>query len=335
MTLTGLRCLVGIVDADLNISAAAAVLHMSQPCVSRQLKQVEETLGFHVFARRGRSLLEVTPAGREVVEAARRIVREIDGLRRYAANARGEAGGELVIAAPQTYALHVLPPVLATLLQRYPELSVRVQPLGEGQRVCAADHDRCDLVVVSTAGTAAPDGIALPLFRWQRVVIAPHGHALAAQAGPVSMAQLARWPLVTYESSRLRESSLCRTLGRAGLVPRFSCSAHDADTLKAYVRAGLGVGLVAELSITPADSEDFVVLQADPALPECLAWAVLPRGRVLRNPTLDLLRMLAPALDEAQIRRASEGMPPERWPEPRRYLAAVTRTRQPDAVGLA
>lgn len=316
VTLTGLRCLVEIADASLNVSTAAAAMHLSQPCVSRHLKQVEEALGFKVFARQGRQLVAITPAGERAVEAARRVMGEVDGLRRYAANTRGETAGDLSIVSPQAYALHVLPPLLGELLSRYPDLSIRMQSLGEGEKVRPAEHDRCDLLLNSTAGADVPEGLAVPLFRWRRVAVVPREHALASSQGPVPLEELARWPLVTYETSRQASSTLSRTLAACGLQPRFSCSAHDTDTLKAYVGVGLGVGLVAELAISPADRRAFAILQVDPALPDCTAWAVLPQGRVLRNPTLDLLRLLAPQLDPGALRRAAEGMPPPRWPEP-------------------
>jgi len=319
LTLTGLRCLVQIVDSDLNVTAASEALHMSQPCASRQLQQVEEALGFKVFARRGRGLADVTHAGWQVIEVARRVVDDIDGLRRYAANARGEVAGDIAIAAPQTYALHVLPPLLGRLRRQYPDLGVSMLTLGEGERVRPTEHRRCDMVLVSAAGDETPPGIAVPLFRWKRVVLVERDHPLSRQQAPVSLAQLAAVPLVTYEASRRPGSSLRRALAAAGLEPQISCSAHDADTIKAYARAGLGVGLVAELSLSAADREHFHVLDVDPRLPDCTAWAVLPDGRVALDPTLDLVCLLAPQLDARDLRRATQGMPPERWPSPPLY----------------
>lgn len=316
VTLTGLRCLVEIVDAKLNISAAGTSMHMSQPCVSRHLKQVEESLGFRVFARHGRSLVDVTPAGVEAVEVARRVIREVDGLRSFAANTRGETSGELVIAAPQTYALHVLPPLLGQLREHYPRLSVRMHTLGDGERVRPAEHSRCDVVMVSTAGDDVPEGIAIPLFRWHRVVLVELGHPLTQQQGPIPLSELARWPLVTYEAAREPDSSLSRVMAQRGLRAQFACSAHDAATIKAYARAGLGVGLVAELSLDPSDFEQFAVLSVESALPDCTAWAVLPQGHVLRNPTLDFLQLLAPQVERDDLRQASEGTPPPTWPAP-------------------
>lgn len=316
LTLMGLRCLVEIADADLNISAACQALHLSQPCVSRHLKQVEEALGFRVFERRGRALVEVTAAGMEAIAVGRRVVRELDSLRCFADNSRAEVCGELRIAAPQTYAQSVLPPVLRRLRERWPGVSVALCTLGEGGVVRASDHRHCDVVIVSTAGGEVPAGIAVPLFRWNRVVIVAPDHPLARQPQPLPLSQLAAWPLVTYEASRRRESSLRRTLATAGLEPRFSCSADDASTIKAYVRVGLGVGLVAELSIGRAERAEFAVLPVDPALPACTAWAVLPEHRLLRNATLELIRLLAPQVDAADLRRAMRGMPPAQWPAP-------------------
>lgn len=319
MTLTGLRCLVQIVDANLSITAASQSLHMSQPCVSRHLKQVEDALGFRVFTRRGRGLQDVTQPGHEAIEVARRVVGEVDRLRRFAVSSCEETAGELAIAAPQTYALHVLPPMLGRLRARYPGLSVSMQTLGEGERVRPDEHRHCDMVVVSTAGDDEPGGTAVPLFRWKRVVTVQRDHPLADQAGPVSLAQLAAWPLVTYEASRRSDSSLRRVFASAGLEPKFSCSAHDAATLKAYTRAGLGVGLLAELSLDSRDRQELAVLDVDPAIPQCTAWAVLPEGRLVRNPTLDLVRLLAPQVDPDLLRRAARGAPPARWPEPPVY----------------
>ncbi|MGY6519333.1 MAG: LysR substrate-binding domain-containing protein [Lysobacteraceae bacterium] len=318
MTLTELRCFLAIVDAGLNISAAAEVMHTSQPCVSRHLKQLETSLGFKLFARHGRQLVDVTPAGRRALDSARRIINEVESLQAYAANERGDASGEFHITSPETYARHVLPPLLARLLEHYPDLSVRLHPVGEGEPN-ASSRNRSDLVLLTTAGDRVPDGNAVPLFRWRRVVLVRLDHVLADHQGPVPLSEVAQHPLVTYEASRRAGSTLLEAFEGLGLEPRFACSAEDAGLIKAYVRAGLGVGLVAELAISASDREEFAVLPSDDSLAECTAWAILPEGRVLRDPAVTLIRLLAPHLDAKDIRRAAEGNLPERWAAPEVY----------------
>jgi hypothetical protein len=87
-------------------------------------------------------------------------------------------------------------------------------------------------------------------------------------------------------------SSLRRAFAEAGLEPDISLTALDADLIKTYVRSGLGVGVLAEMALSAADA-DLRVLPAPKDIPECVAWAVLPRDRVLRDYALDLVHVLA------------------------------------------
>lgn len=98
MTLTQLRYLVAIADAGLNITLAAERVHATQPSLSKQLKQLEDELGFQLFARRGKSLDAVTLAGAQVIERARLILTEASNIRSIAANLRNDDQGELRIA---------------------------------------------------------------------------------------------------------------------------------------------------------------------------------------------------------------------------------------------
>jgi LysR family transcriptional regulator, cys regulon transcriptional activator len=305
MTLTQLRYLVAIADAGLNITLAADRVHATQPGLSKQLKQLEEELGFLLFSRRGRSLGSVTPAGAEVLERARTIVAEADNIRAFAANQRREVQGELTVITTHTQARFVLPPSISSVVKRYPEVSVHLQPVGDSDVLDLLARGTADVAITSTAGGAPDGGLALPLFRWQRRVLVPKRHPLASVRKP-GLADLAAHPLLSYESSTRPESSLRRAFEAEGLQPQLALTARDADLIKTYVRAGLGVGLLAEMALLPEDAEDLVSLPAPPSLPECTTWAVLPRERVLRDYTLDLVLSLAPQLDRRDVRQALE-----------------------------
>ncbi|MGH8163016.1 MAG: CysB family transcriptional regulator, partial [Rhodanobacteraceae bacterium] len=98
--------------------------------------------------------------------------------------------------------------------------------------------------------------------------------------------------------------------------------------IKTYVRAGVGVGVLAEMAVNAREDADLCILPAPTALPECVTWAVLPRGRVLRDHALQLLQALAPQLDRHDLRRAVAGHAEPAWPAPpnwsdlRRAIAA-------------
>ena len=104
-----LRYLVAVHENGLNITAAARQLHTSQPGVSRQLKLLEEELGFQLFEREGRALTRTTAAGEEIISRAGSILREMQNIRRTSAELRKADGGTLSIATTHTQARYVLP----------------------------------------------------------------------------------------------------------------------------------------------------------------------------------------------------------------------------------
>jgi len=320
MTLTQLRYLVAIADSGLNITLAAERVHATQPGLSKQLKQLEDELGFLLFARRGRSLDSVTPAGAQVLAHARRIVDEASNIRALAANQRGETQGRLTLVTTDTQARYVLPAAVAAVVRAFPQLSVHLQPAAEGDVLPQLAGGQADLAVISTAGAPPGGGLAVPLFRWRRVVVVPRGHALAALDRAPTLAELAALPLLSYESSLRPESSLRRAFAAQGLDMQLAMTAHEGDLLKTYVRAGLGVAVLAEMAVSVIDDPDLRALPAPDPLPECTAWAVLPRERVLRDYAVRLLQELAPQLDRHDLRRAIAGHASPEWPRPPTWI---------------
>lgn len=316
MTLAQLRYFVAIADAGFNITLAADHVHATQPGLSKQLKQLEDELGFLLFVRKGRSLEGLTPAGSQVLHHARKLLAEAANIRALAANQRRDGQGDLSIATTHTQARFVLPPVISHVHQAYPQLSIHLQPSADADVLQQLARGEADLALISTAGAAPADGIAVPMFRWRRIVLVPRAHPLAARAAVPTLADLAAYPLISYESSLRPDSSLRRAFVGAGLEPQLAMTARDADLIKTYVRAGLGVGLLAEMAVSAIHDSDLVALPAPDAVPECTAWAVLPRERVLRDYTVDLLVALAPQLDRHDLRRVLAGNSPPQWPVP-------------------
>lgn len=313
MTLTQLRYLVAIADSGLNITQAAERVHATQPGLSKQLKALEDELGFQLFVRRGRSLESVAPAGVRVIEHARKVLAEVANIRSYAANERGELSGRLLLATTHTQARYVLPPVIAAVKREFPQVNVDLLAAGDAEVLNWLDQ--ADLALISTAGSVPTGGVAVPLYRWRRVLLVQREHPLARLAHAPTLAELAAHPLISYESSTRADSSLQRAFAGAGVAPQVGMTARDANLIKTYVRAGLGVGLLAEMAVDASD-EDLRILAAPPEIPECVTWAVVPRGRVLREYALSLLHRMAPQLDRRDLRRVLEGNQGAAWPAP-------------------
>ncbi len=316
MTLIQLRYLVSIADSGLNITLAAERIHATQPGLSKQLKQLEGELGFQVFARKGKSLAAVTPAGQQVIARARAILDEARSIRALAANLRGDPHGDLTLLTTHTQARFVLPKAISAFGRMHPRVRLHLRPHGEARIPALLAGDHADLAIVSSSGTAPTGGLAIPLYRWRRRLVVPRGHVLSRLSRPLRMGDLAGQPLVSYDSSLRPESSLQQAFHAAGLQPVLACTSSDADLIKTYVRAGLGVGVLAEMALDRRDEVDLACLDADHLLPECTAWLILRRDRVLRSYVLDLACQLAPQLQRQELQSALAGDAGTTWRKP-------------------
>jgi DNA-binding transcriptional LysR family regulator len=301
MTLVQLRALVAIVDAGLHVTAAAARIHATQPGLSKQIRQLESELGFGLFRRRGRSLEGLTPEGRRVVDHARALLAEAESIRAMARGLREDNGGRLAIAAAATPARYALPRVLAELRERLPDVAIEVHPAEREEALARLDAGEVDAVVVSTSGLEPPSVPAIPCWRWQRVVIVPRGHRLASSVRP-TLAALAAEPLVGHAAALRDGASLMRCFAEHGLAPRIAARTLDAASIKAWVRAGLGIGVISEMALEPDDG-DLVALPLHHLLPACTTWLVPRRDRALTRPVEVLVAVLAPHADRVALRR--------------------------------
>lgn len=317
MTLTQLRYLVAIADAGLNITLAAERVHATQPGLSKLLRQLEDELGFQLFHRKGRSLHAITHAGTQVLERARTILAEAANIRSIAANLRNESHGTLRIATTHTQARFALPGAVAALSRSYPQVSVHLQPVSDSDVIVLLEGGLVDLAIVSTpAGAPPPSGIALPAYRWNRIVVAPHDHPIARRNRPPTLEELASQPLISYDSSLKPDSSLTRAFHAANLQPQIAITASDADLIKTYVREGLGVGVLAEMAFQPEHDTDLRQLSADHLFAPCMTWIVLRKESVLREYTLDFIGVFAPHLERRAVSNAlaNAGVGTSNWP---------------------
>ncbi|MEI9889323.1 MAG: LysR substrate-binding domain-containing protein [Caulobacteraceae bacterium] len=314
MTLVQLRYLVAIVDAGLNISLAAQNTHSTQPGLSKQLGQIEDELGFKVFVRKGKRLEALTAVGGEVIDRAKIILAETANIQALAASRRKESRGELRIATTATQARYVLPAMLATLRAKFPEVALHIAALGEAEALERVDQDAADVAIVSSPAPPRTAHLVLPLYRWELIGLTHPEHPLARQLTPISLEELAAEPLMTYESARNGDSALLQAFADRGLHPALAATARDSEIIKSLVRSGAGVGLVAEMAWTPADA-DLSRLTVAPLFESRVAWAVMPRDRILHNHVLEFITAIAPHLDRGLLRAAFDRGQDTAWPE--------------------
>ncbi len=304
MKLQQLRALAAIVQNDLNITAAATKLSATQPAVSKQLKLLEEELGFRLFVRNGRALTEMTQPGQRVVAHALNILREAQNIRSVSEEFKHAGRGSLSIGTTHTQARYVLPPVIKQFRAKYPSVQFHLHQGTSEQLAEMAKIDHVDFAIATGTHDLFSDYVLLPWYRWYRRIVVPRNHDLADVERP-SLAQLAQFPIVTYVFSFTGPSSLYETFAKAGFRANVALTARDADVIKTYVRLGLGIGIVAGLAIDPQTDGDLIALEASHLFPAHTTWIGFRRGGVLRSYMYHFLHLCAPHLTRRLVDRVA------------------------------
>ncbi len=305
MKLQQLRFLAAVVQHDLNVTAACSKVGATQPAVSKQLKLLEEELGFAIFVRSGRAFTRITPAGERVVAHALRLLKEAQNIKSVSAEFKDEGQGALSIGTTHTQARYVLPAVVQKFRTRYPAVQFHLHQGTSEQIAEMAALDRIDFAIATGSQSLFPRYLFLPCYRWHRRIIVPQGHPLADTARP-SLEDLAAHPLVTYVFSFSGPSSLHEIFARSGLHPSIALTARDSDVIKAYVRLGLGVGIVAGVALDPLVDPDLVSIDASHLFPIHTTWVGFARDSLLRGYMYDFLEFVAPHLTRRLVDRAMD-----------------------------
>ena len=302
MKLHQLRYLAAVAQCGLNITAAAQKLHTSQPGVSKQIKLLEDELGFQIFVREGRNLTRITPAGQQVIDRALRILQEAQSIRDLSTELRDEGRGSLSIGTTHTQARYVLPDVIREFRGRYPNVRLNLHQGTSEQIAEMVAHDQIDCAIATGSQQLFADLTLLPCYHWHRTVVVLRDHPLAS-VGKLTLKALAAYPLITYTFSFAGPSSLQETFAKNGLTANVAITARDSDVIKTYVRLGLGVGLIAHMAIDGEDT-DLKAIDVSHLFAAHTTWIGFRRGTLLRKYMYEFAQLLAPHLDRRLIDRA-------------------------------
>jgi len=293
VTLIQLNYLLGVVDNGLSMTAAAERLHTSQPGISKQLRALEQEVGVQLFIRKGKSLVGMTPDGARIVDYARQIVSDVENIRSIGEASTVEQAGTLSIATTGTEGRYVLPDVINRFNALYPKVAIELHE-GTTEQVSEwLSSSELDFVIASESQDVFARLNRLPCYRWDRIVLTRKDHPLAANSD-LSMADLMEYPLITHEFDAHRDSSLLRAFEANQISPNVVHTAHDADEIKAYVRLGMGVGILAPMAISQNDSVEFSTNSAEGLFPTVTTWIAAPGQRALQGYMLDFIGLFAP-----------------------------------------
>ena len=303
MKLQQLRYVWEVTRHNLNVSETAQSLYTSQPGISKQIRLLEDELKLEIFARSGKHLTHVTPAGEEIVRMAGEIVRQSDSIKQLAQEYSSQKEGRLSIATTNTQAKYALPEIVKEFRALYPDVTLQMHQGSPDQIASLAAAGEVDFAITTENLELFNDLIMMPCYKWDRSIVVPDNHPLTKE-NELTLESLGTHPIVTYVFWATGRSTLEEAFKREDIAPNFVFTATDADVIKSYVKLGLGVGVVAGMAFDESADEGLVSMDASHLFDSSVTHIGFRRGTFLRRYMLDFIEKFAPHLDHWKVKDA-------------------------------
>jgi len=223
------------------LSAAAQMLHVTQPALSKALRHCEDRLGYLLFHRTAGRLVPTAEANALILDADR-VYQQIQGFSSLARDLGGRAGGILRVGATSSLAASLVPRAVARLRQEFTSAHVVLQMLAVPQLEQALLARQVDLGV-ALSPLLVPGMEVQELGRIRCVVLLPRGHALAAKRS-LGAAELMGHAEIGFGTTTDFGRSIARAFQQAGLERRLAVEVGTTTTALSLVRAGGGFAIV-------------------------------------------------------------------------------------------
>ena len=240
VTLRQLRTFKTVADLA-SFSLAAQRLDISQPSVSYQVKELEETLGLPLLDRLGKRV-QLTEAGQLVYGYARRMLDVLDEAALAVEEMRGMKRGTLRVGASTTVGIYLLPAALGAFKKLHPQLVISLE-IGTRARVQEQVlRNELDLAVVGPA-LNDPELAITPFLSDELVVVAPSNHPMAGKKD-LGLKELAAQPFVMREAASGSRWSLEKAARKAGARLQVAMELGSNGAIKHAVESGLGLAVI-------------------------------------------------------------------------------------------
>lgn len=255
------------------LNGAARALGLSVPTVSRVLKRLEARLGAALFHRTSRRL-SLTALGAEALPAARALIDEAEALEDRLAEARGEPGGLVRLAAPMDFGRAYLAPLLPPFLARFPDIRIALELDDRRHDIVASGHD-----LVLRIGRLADSSLIARRLCPVRLLTVAAPALFAAHARPRHPADLARLPMLRYANADRPDRLDFSGPGGAiwTVTVEGPLAANNGGALRPALLAGLGAAVLPDFLVADLLSDGAVEpLLPDWEAPELALWLVTP-----------------------------------------------------------
>ena len=179
---------------------------------------------------------------------------------------------------------------------RHPDVSLHLQQGSPRQIARLLLDGEADVGIATEALAQYDELVALPCYRWTHSIVVPPGHPLLEQTEPVTLRQLAHYPIITYELGYTGRAHIDNAFAAENLHPDVVLTAMDADVIKTYVELGMGVGIVASVALDAERDRNLRILDAGHLFQVNVTRLGLRKGVWLRGYAYSFIETFVPTL---------------------------------------
>lgn len=275
-----------------SFSRAAEALHLTQPAVSIQVRQITESVGLPLFEQSGREI-RLTAAGQELLRTARELDDSWNRFESAVDALKGLKKGRLRVALVTT-AKYFLPRMLGAFCQRYPDIEIELEVANRARIIERLRANEDDLYIMSFPPEEL-DVVATPFLDNPLVVVAPAAYPLPA--GPLSLADLAPHPFLLRETGSGTRKAVDRHLAANGLTLKVKLALGSNEAIRDLVASGMGLAILSRHVLGEHPEQEGLRILEVAGFPLQQPWSVVHlRQKILSLPAHAFMDELLPAV---------------------------------------
>ena len=275
-----------------SFSRAAEALHLTQPAVSIQVRQITESVGLPLFEQSGREI-RLTAAGQELLRTARELDDSWNRFESAVDALKGLKKGRLRVALVTT-AKYFLPRMLGAFCQRYPDIEIELEVANRARIIERLRANEDDLYIMSFPPEEL-DVVATPFLDNPLVVVAPAAYPLPA--GPLSLADLVPHPFLLRETGSGTRKAVDRHLAANGLTLKVKLALGSNEAIRDLVASGMGLAILSRHVLGEHPEQEGLRILEVAGFPLQQPWSVVHlRQKILSLPAHAFMNELLPAV---------------------------------------
>ena len=282
MNIQQLRIIAEASRQNFNVTAVARALYISQPAISKSIREFEDELGVELFIRKGKRILGFTEVGNRLLELSEEILGDIRKIKSLKNEFLDKDSGTLTLATTHTQARYMLPDIIKRYTLDSPKVQFVLHQSSPLEIASMLDSGDADIAIATESLKNDDRFITFPFYQWHHGVIVPKGHALL-NCRDITLDSISKYPLITYHKGFTGREKIDKQFVTKKLSQNIVLEALDADVIKAYVSQKLGIGIIASMAYDENQDSGLTLIKGDKIFEKNTTYLALRKGQFLKG----------------------------------------------------